>query len=166
MAVNDDNVIIGPIKIEYSLNGSDYTDVGITNGGFEIRKEEEIVETLSDQGIGVLDKNRSLVRQFLKFTVNEVLTTTLVKLAFGMDSSPDTAMDYISAVPKRYFRVTGKSVTGTMKIYTSLECWVGGNTPTLNLARDEAAAIEIEAEEKPTIDDSTGKTTFGKWSSS
>jgi len=166
VAVDDDNVIIGPIKIEYSLDGDNWTDVGITNGGFEIRKEEEIVETLSDQGIGVLDKNRSLVRQFLKFTINEVLTTSLVKLAFGMESSPDTAMDYVSSVPKRYFRVTGKSVTGTMKIYTSKECWVGGNTPTLMLARDAAAGIEIEAEEKPTIDDTTGKTTFGVWSDS
>lgn len=166
MAVNDDNVIVGPIKVEYSGDGANYIDVGITNGGFEIRKEEEIVETMSDQGIGVLDKNRSLVRQFLKFTISEVLTTSLVRLAFGADSSPDTAMDYVSAVPKTYFRVTGKSVTGTMKIYTSLQCWVGGNVPTLNLARDEAAAIEIEVEEKPTIDDATGKTTFGVWAAS
>ena len=81
MAGNADNIIIGAAEV--LLGG---IDVGFTKGGAVVRYEQEQVEVMADQAVGVVRRARSLERMFVTTTMLEV-TLERLRVAFMLPAN-------------------------------------------------------------------------------
>lgn len=76
MAGDANNIIIGAAQV--FVNG---IDVGFTKGGAVVRYEQEQVEVVADQVVGIVKRARSLERMFVTTTMMEV-TLERLRVAF------------------------------------------------------------------------------------
>jgi len=133
------NVVIGSATI--SVNG---TDLGFTKEGIQLRKERDYVEVMADQVVGLVEKQKSLERFFVKTTLIESL---MGNLSLAWDEVPtsgtltlgsDTSLEHT-------VEVVGKNPAGTNRTY-SLDRAISIGTGEVNHARDAEVALEVEFE--------------------
>lgn len=161
---NADNIYNGPVKVEYSTNGSDYTDVGYTTDDFDIEPEidEGVVE--AGQAVGIIKKFRRVIRSFVGFEIHEVLNLGLWQGLLGLEQSPGQGVKYSPNVGSSlYLKFTRLAYTGASKIYTTQ---VFEPVPGKMTMGKNPNPYALRFEEYPTNDAATGDVTFGAWSAS
>ena len=161
---NADNIYVGPVKVEYSTNGSDYTDVGYTEDDIRIVPEaaQEAIE--SGQTVGVVKKFRPSIRQYVEFDMKEICSLGMLQSLLGLEQSPGSGMKWSPTVGSTlYCKFTRLNYTGAAKIYTTQ---VFEAEPNAMHISKTPTALSLRFEEYPTHDATTGDVTFGSWSAS
>lgn len=145
MAGQADNIIIGSATI--SLDG---VDVGFTKGGTTVRYEQEQVEVIADQAVGVVRRARSLERMFVKTTMLEV-TLERLRQAFMLPlaslSGSTLTLGYNDAcwVDEVAIILVSKSPGCNTRTWTFPKCVTFGEREYA-MVRDEEVAFEVEFE--------------------
>ena len=158
------NIYNGPVKVEYSPDGENYTDVGYTTDDFNIEPEidEGVIE--AGQAVGIVGKFRRGVRSFVGFEIQEVLNLGLFQTLGGLEQSPGQGVQYSSSVGSSlYIKFTRLNYTGAAKIYTTQ---VFQPVPGAMTMGKNPNPYALRFEEYPTNDATTGSVTFGAFSAS
>ena len=145
MAGNANNIIVGAAVV--SLDGN---DVGFTKGGVAVRYEQEQVEIMADQAVGVVRRARSLERMFVTTTLLEV-TLEQLRRAFMLPSSAlsgsTLTLGYNDScwVDEVEITLVGKSPGCGTRTFTFTKCVTFGEREYV-MQREEETAFEIEFE--------------------
>lgn len=145
MAGNADNIIIGAATV--SVGGS---DVGYTKGGTSVRYEQEQVDVMADQAVGVVRKARSLERMYVTTTMLEV-TLAQLRRAFMLPTASLTGstltLGYNDScwVDEVTIVLVGKSPSCGTRTWTFANCVTFGERE-YNMQREEETAFEVEFE--------------------
>jgi hypothetical protein len=145
MSGNANNILVGAAQV--SINGS---DVGYTKGGSQVRYEPEFLDIMADQAIGVVKKNRTSERMYVKFTVLEV-TLARIRQAFMMPSAnlsgSTLTLGYNSAcwTDQVALVLVGVSPSCGTRTFTFSNCTTFGKKE-YNMKREEETMFEMEFE--------------------
>ncbi len=147
MAGNANNIIVGAATVSL-----DAVDIGYTKGGVSVRYEQEQVEVMADQAVGVVRKARSLERMYISTTMLEP-TLERLRQAFMLPHSSLTSgntiltLGYNDAcwVDELAIVLVGKSPGCGTRTFTFSRCVTFGERE-YNMQREEEVAFEVEFE--------------------
>ena len=146
MNFEPDNIIVGAASVSIGPNAE--VNLGYTKGGVSVRYENELVETLADQVVGVVDKSRSLERMFVAFSMTEA---TIANLSFYFDVAGDGSSMTVPSVANACnvnggkLTIIGVGPSCTTRKFTFNRCFVSKGTE-YKMSREEETLIEVEFE--------------------
>jgi len=140
------NIVIGAAQVLV-----DAVDVGYTTGGATVRYEQEQVEVMADQAVGVVRKARSSERMFVTTTLLEV-TLEQLRQAFMLPEASlvggtTLTLGYNDScwVDEVAITLIGSSPGCGTRTWTLPRCVTFGERE-YNMQREEATAFEVEFE--------------------
>jgi hypothetical protein len=145
MAANSNNIIIGAASITV-----DGTDLGFTKGGTSVRYEQEQIDIIADQAVGVVRKARSLERMYVKTTMLEMTLSNLRK-AFMLPAASlvgnTLTLGYNNScwVDEVVIVLVGSSPSCGTRTFTFSKCVTFGEREYM-MTRDAETAFEVEFE--------------------
>lgn len=156
MAVNVNNIIIGPCKsLKIGVKGGSLSDVGGTSGGVQVAKKRDYVNVEVDQYAATMKKSIKHESYTIKTTLSEA---TLKNLAYAWDNPQPTTlvgppsqtslgMGIVGDMtPTEYeLEFVGPAPSGATRTFTIHRAIsMGSATPTMDKNKETVYAVEFE----------------------